>query len=331
MQEGQRNSSMEKELISVVVPIYNVEQYLPKCIESLLNQTYQNLEIILVDDGATDNCPAICDAYAGKDERIKVIHKKNGGLSDARNAGTAAATGACIGFIDSDDFVKPDMYEKMYARIKETGADIAICNFLRVKVDGTPIADANQYMSIDDKIYNSKEAITHLCGDNYEYWVTAWNRLYKAEVAKAVEFPKGKIHEDEFTAHLFYDRAEKIAGISEPFYQYVIREDSIMTKKYSVKNLAYVEALNNRILYCAKEDMLFVAQAFLRWMAKYLLKVEESLDMTDAATKQAYERCQGLFWNTYAELKKQNKIDNKTRIIAIMLRMPKFIAKKVIK
>lgn len=322
---------MEKEKISVVVPIYNVEEYLPKCIESLLNQTYEDLEIILVDDGGKDNCPSICEAYAEKDNRIKVIHKENGGLSDARNAGTAVATGAYIAYVDSDDFIKSDMYEKMLARMRETNADIAICNFRRVKVDGTPVEEGNQYMSVEDRVYDSKEAVAHLCGENYEYWVTAWNRLYKAEIAKTVEFPKGKIHEDEFTAHLFYDKAEKIVGLSEPFYQYVIRENSIMTRKYSVKNLAYVEALNHRIHYCVKADMIGIAQAFLRWMAKYLVKVEEDLNMKDAETKQRYKACRNLFWQTYGELSKQNKIDKKTKLAAIMLRMPKFIAKTVLK
>ena len=322
---------MEKELISVVVPIYNVEAYLEKSIESILNQTYQNLEIILVDDGATDGCPAICDAYAAKDERIKVIHKPNGGLSDARNAGVAVATGAYIGFVDSDDFLKPDMYEKLYARIQETGAGIALCNFMCVKVDGTPILERNSSMTIRDEVVSANQAVEHLCGENYEYWVTAWNRLYKAEIAKTVLFPKGKIHEDEYTAHMFYEKAEKIAGVSEPLYQYVIREDSIMTKKYSVKNLAYVEALNGRIWYCMEHDMIAVGQAFLRWMAKYLMQVSFKLDKSEQDTRNAYQKSEQLFRDTYKQLKQQGKIDSKTKIMAMMLSMPDFVKKIVAK
>ena len=295
---------MEHGLISVVVPIYNVEKYLHKSIESILNQTYRNLEIILVDDGGTDNCPAICDEFAKNDERIKVIHKKNGGLSDARNAGVEIASGEYIGFIDSDDYIKPDMYEKMLARLKETGADIVVCNYACVREDGTLIEERNQNASVEDGVFTSKEAVEKLCGNNYEYWVTAWNRLYKAEVAKAVPFPKGKIHEDEFTAHLFYDHAKLVAGISEPLYQYVIRENSIMTKKYSVKNLAYVEALNQRIHYCMKHDMKEVGLAFLRWMAKYLIKVYAQLDRKDPTTKKAYQDSETLFWESYHEVKR---------------------------
>lgn len=322
---------MEKERISVVVPIYNVEAYLQKSIESILHQTYQNLEIILVDDGATDGCPAVCDAYAATDARVRVIHKENGGLSDARNTGVAAATGDYIGFVDSDDFLKPTMYEKLLSALKETKADIAVCNFACVRADGTAIAERNQHLSIKDGVYSSREAVGYLCGEHYEYWVTAWNRLYKAELAKAVAFPKGKIHEDEFTAHLFYDKAEKIAGISEPLYQYVIREDSIMTKKYSVKNLAYAEALDGRIRYCMEHEMLPTAQAFLRWMAKYLIQVSFKLDLEDTAVKNAYTACEQMFWNSLREFDKQGKIDKKTKLAAEILRMPEFVKKLTVK
>ncbi|MBR2403924.1 MAG: glycosyltransferase [Lachnospiraceae bacterium] len=322
---------MERDLISVVVPIYNVEMYIRKSVESILNQTYQNLEIILVDDGATDSCPFICDEYAAKDSRVKVIHKKNGGLSDARNVGVEVATGSFIGFVDSDDFLKPDMYEKMHQRLIDTGADIVVCNYECVKVDGTPIEERNLHMSVTDEVLTPHEAIRHLCGAHYEYWVTAWNRLYKAEVAKTIVFPKGKIHEDEYTAHMFYDSAEKIAGISEPLYQYVIRENSIMTRKYSVRNLAYVEALDGRIRYCTANKMYELALPFLRWMGKYLMQVYPQLDMNEVVTKNAYENCEILFWENYELLKSEKIIDSKTRLMAILMRMPKGIASIVMK
>lgn len=320
---------MEKELISVVVPIYNVEEYLRKSIDSIVNQTYRNLEIILVDDGGTDACPGICDEYAEKDKRIKVIHKPNGGLSDARNAGVAIAKGTYIGFVDSDDFLSPDMYEKLHKKMKDSDADIAVCNFQCVRSDGTTISERNQHMSIMDEEYTSQQSIEHLCGANYEYWVTAWNRLYKAEIAKTVQFPKGKIHEDEYTAHKFYGSAKKIVGISEPLYQYVIREDSIMTKKYNVKNLAYVEALNGRILYCMEHEMIGVGQAFLRWMVKYLIQASFKLDLKEIDNQSAYQEYERMFYTTYKHLEKQGKVDVKTRIVAQMLSMPSFVKKIV--
>ena len=126
------------ELISIVVPVYKVEPYLDKCVSSIVNQTYKNLEIILVDDGSPDNCPVMCDAWAEKDNRIRVIHKPNGGLSDARNAGMSAATGELIAFVDSDDWIAPDMYEKLYHRLTEDGSDIAACGVQMVWEDNTP-------------------------------------------------------------------------------------------------------------------------------------------------------------------------------------------------
>ena len=308
---------MEK-LISVIVPIYHVEAYLHKSVDSILAQTYRNLEVILVDDGGTDGCPAICEEYAEKDVRVKVIHKKNGGLSDARNAGVAAATGAYIAFVDSDDFLMPDMYEKMIKRMETTGAGVVVCNYQCVKMDGIPIPERNQHMSVTDEVLDAKQAVAHLYGENYEYWVTAWSRLYRADVAKAVAFPKGKIHEDEYTAHMFYDKAGIIAGISEPLYQYVIREDSIMTRKYSVKNLAYVEALNNRIWYCMEHDMKEIGQGFLRWMCRYLMDVSKKLDRKDEDTAKGYREVQTLYKNTYRKIRKNYGMDVKNRILRIL-------------
>lgn len=292
---------METNKISVVVPIYNVEKYLPRCIESLLAQTYQNLEIILVDDGATDRSAEICDEYAKKDARIKVIHKENGGLSDARNAGTKAATGTYIGFVDSDDFIVPDMYEKMATALAEQNADIAVCNYLYVDEDGKALAERNGSLPIEDKVLSGKEAVKKLVGPEYAYWVTAWNRLYRSEIAKAVPFPKGKIHEDEYTAHMFYDKAEKVVGVSSAAYQYVVRENSIMTKKYGTRNLDYIDALNGRILYCVAHDLPDEAAAFTRWMQQYLIKVYNKLDKKDVAMMNRYKEC----WSLYEGTSKQ--------------------------
>ena len=129
---------MENPKISVIVPVYKVEAYLDKCVRSIMDQTYRNLEIILVDDGSPDDCPAMCDAWAEKDSRIRVIHKENGGLSDARNAGMAVATGEYIGFIDSDDYIAPDMYRLLLERMTADGSDIAACGVEMVFEDGTP-------------------------------------------------------------------------------------------------------------------------------------------------------------------------------------------------
>lgn len=308
------------DVISVVIPIYHVAAYMRRSIDSVLNQTYKNLEIILVDDGGDDECPQICDEYAQKDLRIKVIHKENGGLSDARNAGVKIATGKYLAFLDSDDYIAEDTYEKMLETLKKNQADIVVCNYESVTDAGIPIPERNNNMSVKERLYTSREAIEKLCGPDYHYWVTAWNRLYKIEIVKKVQFPKGKIHEDEFTAHLFYDAAEKIMGMEEAFYKYVIREDSIMTKKYSKKNLAYVEALHNRIMYCMDHDMEITGIAFLRWMSKYLLKVYNKLDLKDPETKEAYHKQVQAYLQLYHTIKKQNDVGKMAFLSTMLLK-----------
>ncbi len=293
----------EEKMISIVVPVYNVEQYLPRCIDSLLAQTYQNLEIILVDDGATDRCPEICDEYQKKDKRIKVIHKENGGLSDARNAGTKMACGEYIGYVDSDDFVTPDMYETLAKALEEKQADIAVCNYLYVDEEGMEIAEKNKILPIEDIVLSGKETTGKLIGENYAYWVTAWNRLYRREIACAVTFPKGKIHEDEYTAHMFYDKAAKVAGVSKACYRYVVRQNSIMTKKFSTANMDYVDALKVRIAYYVSQNMLEEAVVFTKWMQRYLIKIYNRLDKTSAAMMDRYTEC----WKTYRAIRKEMK------------------------
>ena len=165
------------ELISIVVPVYKVEPYLDKCISSIVNQTYKNLEIILVDDGSPDNCPAMCDAWAEKDNRIRVIHKPNGGLSDARNAGMYVATGELMAFVDSDDWIAPDMYEQLYRRLTEDGSDIAACGVQMVWGDNTLprmlTRPGNRILSRDEAM----QAIIE------ETWLKqpVWYKLYKSK------------------------------------------------------------------------------------------------------------------------------------------------------
>ena len=141
-----------KDLITVVIPIYKVEQYLDKCIQSIINQTYKNLQIILVNDGSPDNCGKICDEYALKDNRIEVIHKINGGLSDARNVGIGRAKGKYIGFVDSDDYIEKDMYENMYNLLEERNADVCICNFYNVIENNNIIKNPNNGIQEYNKI-----------------------------------------------------------------------------------------------------------------------------------------------------------------------------------
>ncbi len=221
---------MKENLISVIVPVYKVELYLKKCVDSLLNQTYKNLEIILVDDGSPDNCPKICDEYAKKDNRIKVIHKKNGGLSSARNAGLDIAKGDYIAFVDSDDYVHSDYINKLYNQVKKDGSSLAICGVQIVNENGTNL-DSSKF-DIKSKFIPEVEKFNLLFLENSISPIVAWNKLYSAEIWKDLRYPNGKIHEDEFVIFDVLNNAKNgVSVLSEKLYYYLVRENSIMGSK----------------------------------------------------------------------------------------------------
>lgn len=218
------------DLISVIVPIYRVEEYLDECVASVVNQTYRNLEIILVDDGSPDHCPQMCDEWAVRDSRIKVIHKVNGGLSDARNAGIEIATGEYIAFVDSDDFITPDMLEKLHAALVKADADIAACGILTCE------GEKQTAWGCRDTVGTPKQIYALLYNDT-AYPVAAWNKLYRRSCWETLRFPVGKTCEDAFTTYQLIHNARRIVMIPEALYCYRIRPGSIMTSAFSLKKM----------------------------------------------------------------------------------------------
>lgn len=222
--------------ISIIIPVYKVEEFLDRCIQSVVEQTFKNTEIILVDDGSPDKCPEMCDIWAKKDNRIKVIHKANGGLSDARNAGLDIATGDYIAFVDSDDWILPDMYEKMLHTMQIEKADICACNIRSY------YSDYEVVLGCDEYIVGNSEQILDMLYSDAKYPVVAWNKLYKREVWEKLRFPVGKICEDAFTTFKLVHKAKRIVQIPEDFYCYRIRPQSIMTSPFSTKRMDEEEA-----------------------------------------------------------------------------------------
>ena len=220
-------------MISVIVPVYKAEQFIHECIDSILQQTHHNLEILLVDDGSPDNCPNICDDYARLDSRIKVIHKENGGLSDARNAGIEVATGEYIAFIDSDDWIKEDMLEYLYRGLVGSDADISYCEVIRAKNDSYSYKVRNC-----DVIYSKEAALNELFFDRLENY--ACNKLFKASLWEDVRFPVGWNFEDIATIYKTFELSSRIAVLQEPKYFYRIRSDSISgSKDYEFRKNIY--------------------------------------------------------------------------------------------
>ncbi|MFR9431364.1 glycosyltransferase family 2 protein, partial [Streptococcus pneumoniae] len=215
-----------EDLISIVVPVYNVEKYLKKSIESVLNQTYQNIEILLVDDGSTDSSGKICESFSKVDPRIRVFHKENGGLSDARNFGIEQMKGQYVAFIDSDDYISKDYVWKLYSSIKNNDSEVSICSFLLVDEKGEKIKDE---LLDSGKICLTGQQILEkvLTADGYRY-VVAWNKLYRSTLFEKLKFKKGMLYEDEFLNYpLFWD-CKRVSIVEEPLYLYVQRKGSIV-------------------------------------------------------------------------------------------------------
>ena len=225
-----------KPLISVILPIYNVESYLERCIRSVQSQTYSNLEIILVDDGATDNSPQICDEFQKKDSRIVVLHKKNGGLSDARNAGAAIAVGEYITFIDSDDYVTPDYVEYLYYLIEKYKCKMSLCTHTVVQENG----GKKIYGNGTDEILTAKECLERMLYHDV-IDTSAWAKLYQADLVKQTPYPKGKLFEDIGTTYQFFLKSEMIACGYKSQYFYMVRSDSIAQGKFNPKKFDMLE------------------------------------------------------------------------------------------
>lgn len=214
-----------EEIISVVVPIYKVEKYLEKCIKSILEQTYKKLDIILVDDESPDECGKIIERYKEKDSRIRTIHQKNGGLSDARNNGWKIARGEYILFIDSDDWIEKNMIEILYNNAKVNNADISICEFIEEDDDGNVLSSKKYNNEI--RVFTSLEAIKELIQQN-NITNHAWNKMYKTELFENIKYPKGQLMEDISTTYKLIESSDRVVYQSIPLYHYIQRGTSIL-------------------------------------------------------------------------------------------------------
>lgn len=241
------------QLVSIIVPVYKVEKYLEKCVNSILHQTYQNIEIILVDDGSPDNSGKLCEKLKSKDPRIIVLHKDNGGLSDARNYGLQYAHGSLVMFVDSDDYIHTNMVEIMYEKMNLDGTDLVICDCCKVDQFGKLLENRNQ-KDIESKIVNSDEMLNILCTEQGWHFVPAWNKLYKRKIWDELLFPKGKLHEDEYVIHKVIEKCKRISIIGDKLYYYVQRNGSIMNTITDRNRLDGTEALLERTEFLLKYD-----------------------------------------------------------------------------
>ena len=268
-------------LISVIIPVYKVEDYLQRCVDSVTAQTYKNLEIILVDDGSPDNCPQLCDSLADRDSRIKVIHKQNGGLSDARNFGIDASSGEYLTLIDSDDYITDDMIMTLYERIESDKSDLALCNYLCVDDNGDTSKYENENdLPIQDEVIDADAAHKKLFGYKHWHYVIACCKLYKRFLFDDFRYPLGKLHEDLHTTHLIFEKCSKISCVRKPLYYYYQNEKSI-THTYNIRRLDAVDAYISRFSFYYKKQDYYCAIMSVQFMIEKLITAYKNLNLSD--------------------------------------------------
>lgn len=291
---------MEKVLITVIIPIYNVEKYLEKCVNSVLAQSYKNLEIILVDDGATDNCPAICDEYSKIDNRIKVIHKANGGLSSARNAGLDNMSGEFVTFVDSDDYIDKDFISILYSLMIDKSCDLAICRYINVNEEGKLISNQT-YIENSIRVIEKKDIFNEFILNASFCVVTACVKLYDKKIFDDLRFDVGKINEDEFIYHKVLAKASRIVMVDKPLYFYLIREGSIVNRNKSIKNFDCIEAFILRAKYFKDINSPLICSKTLNKLTLYFINLINEIGFNDKRVKtkvkellSLYKKCFGI-------------------------------------
>jgi len=254
-------------LISIIIPVYKVELYLKKCVDSVLAQTYANLEIILVDDGSPDNCGKICDEYAEMDERVRVVHKENGGLSDARNAGLDIMNGEYVAFVDSDDWVMPKYIEDMYENLKEYGADISLSGTIYVYENNKK--DMILSVNKNKGLYTQKEAVENLFYQKGIY-PSAWAKLYKKELFEKIRYPKGKLNEDSATTYKIFCLCDKISYTNANNYCYLQRTGSIENSAFSPKKMDAIDIVDEMLAWICENKPEYKNAAICRFVGMNL-------------------------------------------------------------
>ena len=254
-------------LISVIVPVYKVEPYLRKCVDSILSQTYTNLEVILVDDGSPDGCPAICDEYAAKDSRVKVIHKENGGLSDARNAGMAQATGVYLSFVDSDDLLPENAVEALLEAALRENAQLVIGRHKRFEDEPEQILETAASIQSLTPVEAMEDMLKNGCA--------SWARLYRKEIHQDVLFPVGEINEDEAIVLRLLERCERIAFTNAVVYHYRCRPESITTASFSEKKLDWPKHCRNNLEFIRERYPELEKEAAARYCGSLLYSLTE--------------------------------------------------------
>lgn len=272
-------------MISIIVPVYKVEKYLRRCIDSILLQTYKDFELILVDDGSPDRCGEICDEYALKEGRIRVIHQENGGLSAARNAGLEVAQGEYIGFADSDDYCHPEMFDVLHNNIAQYNADLVVSKFERIE-DSSEIVSCKSHTSSKEEIIDGNEALKRFIVEK-DFGAYVWNKLFRKSLFKETRFPVGKLYEDDFIMPSIFYRCKRIVVIPQVLYYYVINPKSLTCTEKSIRHFDLVESRYQRIRFL------------------------ESIDFPKQFIEHSARSTIYSYWNLYNDIEPKSRIEKK--------------------
>ena len=296
------------DLISVIIPVYNVEEYLCRCVDSVLDQTYRNTEILLVDDGSPDNCPAICDEYARQDARVRVLHQENKGLSGARNAGIDVAKGQWLAFVDSDDYLAPDFLERLLEACERTGSDLSVCRWEYVRGEKIP-----EHGTGETRVYTGREMLANLYLPDGAYFVVAWNKLYRRELFEEIRYPLGKIHEDEATTYRIYDKVRQAAYVDRSLYGYFVTPVSI-TRGFNPRRMDWVTAVAERIDFFEEKGYRELMVPGLQALADGSIDIYFGMRDQLSGSEEQQEKIQTLIREGLRRVKKYGKFPLRTEI-----------------
>lgn len=279
--------------MSIIVPVYKVEKYLEQCVESIMAQTYGNWELILVDDGSPDQSGRIADRYASLDSRIQVIHKENGGLSDARNAGLEAVTGDYITLVDSDDYIHPQMLELMLQAAGDGEEDVVICGYEMVYEGQTPKTQKFELQGVERIDGREIQQVYFKQSDQRLMYTVAWGKLYRRSCFDTIRYPKGKLHEDEHVTFQILYEASRIVYVELPMYYYLSRESSIMGD-FAAKRFDIFGGYSERMSYYMKKQEVDLAKRTFFLALHMLAQYREWMNQKDAASKEALKDAKGM-------------------------------------
>ena len=306
-------------IISVIVPVYKVEEYLDECVRSIIEQTYQNLEIILVDDGSPDSCPKKCDKWAERDRRIRVIHKSNGGLSSARNAGIDIASGDYLSFVDSDDFIEKDMLRTMLLAAMDNEAEVVCCG-RNLVLSSTNIKPMHCLDVV--KVYTKEQAMKEVLLGN-EIEEAAWDKLYKAELFSGIRYPEGEINEDIVVIGPILSKCNTIVHVGVPFYNYRVNKNGITKSLYNEKKSIYIkhmEQVENFFMSNYPQLEMAVHCFLARYAYASLLDMEMGKE-TIRDYKSDYNKYKIILSKNYKVLFAKKDISFKTRVQILLILM----------